>query len=169
MQNILDAIYDEIDREYYRANEVYQNWMTVIAKREVERSQRKLDKSEKTNYELRLEFAGNSFALRWLKVTFTRHHTSKKLTKLYENISVPEDGRYKKGKFQKADEWELKMVMYAEEALSPIRVKVKHLMKAHQNVIYAAKSMNTDVQIKPQASRVEKTDLTIAKIKQRFK
>lgn len=168
MQHILDAIYEEIDREYHRANEVYQNWMTVIAKREVERSQRKLDKSEKTNYELRLEFNGNAFTIRWLKVTFTRHHTSKRLTKLYENISIPEDGKYKKGKFPKADEWELKMVMYAEDALAPIRAKVKHLMKAHQNVIYAAKVMKSDVQVKPQVSRVDKTDLTIAKIKQRF-
>jgi hypothetical protein len=58
--------------------------------------------------------------------------------------------------------------MYAEVEFAPIRNKVKHLMKAHRNILYAAKAGNIKVEVKPQVTRVEKTELTISSIKKRM-
>ena len=169
MQKLLDDIYKEIDNLYYESRTVYEKWMTIIAERELARTNNSLDGKESTNYELRLEFTESSFRCRWFKVEFFRHHTTKKLTKNYVALEVPEDGIYKKGKFRKASDWEIELIMYAEAEFGPIRKTIKHLMKAHQSILYAAKAGNKKVTAKPQVTRVEKTPLTIGLIKHQLK
>jgi hypothetical protein len=168
MQDCLDIIYKEIDKLYYEARSAYEKWLTIVAERELQRTRMELNKRERTNYELRLEFSENSFRCRWFKVEFHRHHTTKKLKKIYTAIAEPESGNYGKGKFRSANEWELELIMYAEVEFAPIRNKVKHLMKAHRNILYAAKAGNIKVEVKPQVTRVEKTELTISSIKKRM-
>lgn len=97
-----------------------------------------------------------------------KHYSTGKIRKNYKAIKEPESGRYDKYSFKKANDWELELIMYAEVEFAPIRNKVKHLMKAHRSILHAAKAGNIKVEVKPQVTRVEKTELTISSIKKRM-
>lgn len=168
VQAIIDEIYNEIDRLYYESRSVYERWMTLMARREVDRKNRRLEHDERTNYELKLEFKENSFSVRWLSVMFIRNQKTGRSQKIYKSVAVPVNGSYGRTKFPKASEWELEVILHAEEVLGPIRNQIKHLMKAHQSIIYACKSGHVNIEIKPLVTRVEKTELTIASIKERL-
>ena len=168
MQLILDSIYKETDKLYYEAQSVYNKWLAYVAEREIQRTNHQLDKKEYTNYEMRLEFSKNSFRCRWFRVDFFKHYSTGKIRKNYKALKEPESGQYDKSTFKNSSDWELELIMYAEIEFAPIRNKVKHLMKAHRNILFAAKAGNIKVEVKPQVTRVEKTELTISSIKKRM-
>ena len=134
MEKIQQSIYEIIDLHYRDAVDVLTLWMRVISKRELNYERTK----EKVNYELRVEPHGVGFRIRWFHIKFTKNNH--KLIRIPKSIPVPENGRYGKEKFKYAEPWELKVIQQVEDELCGIRYELKHLLKAHQSILYASKS-----------------------------
>ncbi|WP_305372796.1 conjugative transfer protein MobI(A/C) [Photobacterium leiognathi] len=134
MEEIQQSIYKIIDLHYRDAVDVLTLWMRVISKRELNYERTK----EKANYELRVEPHGVGFRIRWFHIKFTKNNH--KLIRIAKSIPVPENGRYGKEKFKYAEPWELELIQQAEDEFSGIRYELKHLLKAHQSILYASKS-----------------------------
>ena len=163
MNEIRDSIYRVID-ELYRDSQMYQEiWMRKIAEREVNRSRQKGKSTEATNYELRLEMSGPSFRIRWMKVLFVRH--GEKYTRVVKSIPVPESCQYKKKNFPKAEDWELEIILMIEEGMASVRKQLKHLMKSHQSLTYAAKEKGQSLEVLPLRSRIEPRNISIKMFK----
>lgn len=164
MEKIRDEIYAEIGRLYETATTIHRGWMKKVARRELDRLEDVKLKTEKTIYELRLEFSGPSFVIKWNKVSFVRNNN--KPIRLVRSLAVPNNGIYKEVSFKEAEGWELALIMQAESALAPIRQKLKHLMKAHRSIIWASKVIDSDeIEVKLMNSRVTVPDYSIKKFK----
>lgn len=94
MEKIRDEIYAETDRLYETATTIHRGWVKKVARRELDRLGDAKLKTEKTIYELRLEFSGPSFVIRWNKVLFVKNNN--KPIRLVKSIAVPNNGIYKK-------------------------------------------------------------------------
>lgn len=163
MEKIRDAIYEEIDSLYNVAVGVQTTWMKKVAEREVNRDYSDKNNMERTSYELRVEFKGCSFTLRWLHIQFVKR--SGKTIRVVKSIAIPENGKYKLSSFKYANEWEQEYISQIEDVLAPIRVQLKHLMKAHQSILYADKAGRkelTSIEIK---DRVEVNSNSIQQFK----
>lgn len=164
MEKIRDEIYAEIDRMYETAMTIHRGWMKKVARRELDRVGDVKLNTEKTNYELRLEFSGSSFVIRWNKISFVRNND--KPIRLVKSIAVPNNGIYKEINFKEAESWDLALIMQAESALGPIRQQLKHLMKAHRSIVWASKVIGSDeIEVKLMNSRVTVPDYSIKKFK----
>ena len=164
MQQVADAIYEEIEKLYGQADMLHGIWMKSVAEREVNRSYTDINNRESTNYELRVEFNGIGFRLRWIEIQFVRRGS--KTLRLTKNITCPENGKYKKSQFKKAEEWELLLINKVEESLCQIRYKLKHLMKAHSSIIWASKLNKQPLVTKDMKFRVDRKVRSIKDIKQ---
>lgn len=159
MEKIRDEIYAEIGCLYETAMTIHRGWMKKVARRELDRVGDVKLKTEKTIYELRLEFSGPSFVIKWNKVSFVRNNN--KPIRLVRSLAVPNNGIYKE-----AEGWELALIMQAESALAPIRQQLKHLMKAHRSIVWASKVIDSDeIEVKLMNSRVAVPDYSIKKFK----
>ncbi|NOI32003.1 conjugative transfer protein MobI(A/C) [Vibrio coralliilyticus] len=164
MQSVVEAIYDEIDELYGKADILYSTWMKSVAEREVNRSYTDINNREKTSYELRVEFNGVCFRIRWLEVQFVKR--GNKTLRLTKNITCPESGKHKMSQFKKGDEWELRLIEMLEESLSQIRYKLKHLMKAHSSIVWASKPNKQPLVTKEMKDRVERKVRSMKKVKE---
>ncbi|EOX3447525.1 conjugative transfer protein MobI(A/C) [Vibrio cholerae] len=165
MQKIIDAIYDEIDGLYTHAEMLRNSWMHKVAEREMKRTYIAGQATEKTTYEMRVEFSGISFRIRWLEVGFIR--TGGRTIRLTKSIACPDSGRYKMSQFKKANEWELLLIDTIEQSMGNVRVKLKHLGKCHNSVVWADKvNKKPTITTKEMKYRVERKDRSIKKIKQ---
>lgn len=162
-EGMRDEVYKRIDLIYDAICDAQSIWMKRIAIQEVNRTSH----DERTSYEMRVEFTGPSFVVRWLHFQFVRHGNKK--TRIAKAISIPDNGKYKKSQFKKAQEWELDLITGIEETISSYRVQLKHLMKAHQSIIYAAKASDRPIKTIPIKNRVEKQNHTIAEYKQQYR
>jgi hypothetical protein len=161
-EGMRDEIYKRIDLIYYAVCDTQSAWMKRVAIQETNRD----SYDERTNYELRVEFSGSSISIRWLYYRFVLRGNNK--VRVLKSISIPENGKYEKYQFKHAQDWELDIITGIEEAISPYRVQLKHLMKAHQSIIYAAKASNRPINPIPIKNRVEKQSHSIAKYKQQY-
>jgi len=163
-----DAVYSAIDALYEDAVLYQKIWMRQVAKKELELAGKinsKLD--DRTSYQLRIELSGASFIIRWLHVKFTRNNG--KLIRLNKAIAIPRNGKYTKANFGYAAEWELNMIVELEDQLAPIRFQLKHLMKAHKSIWYAARGVaNNDLKIVSIRERVTPPDFSISKFKEKM-
>ena len=167
MQAIVDAIYEEIDGLYKKTEAIQGVWRRAIAEREFNRDYSDKRNIESTNYEMRVEFVGFSFRVRWHEVRFVKN--GNKTLRLIKSIAVPESGKYKASQFGKAQEWELLLVTRMEDALSEIRYQLKHLGKAHNAVVWASKRSKQKIKTIEIKHRVEKTNRSIKAIKESLK
>ncbi|EKA5636006.1 hypothetical protein OKZ62_001910 [Vibrio navarrensis] len=164
MQSAFEAIYKELDGIYNKAETIYSVWASEVARREVNRNYKEIKNRESTNYELRLEFTGPSFRMRWLEVSFVRNGS--KVIRLTKAIKATESGKHKLSQFKNADEWELLLIKRVEDAFGIFRPQVKHLMKAHQSLIMAAKLGNQKIETIEMKDRVESRKRSIKEIKE---
>lgn len=166
--SIRNAIYDEIDSLYQQCVDIQVLWMKKIAKRELQRSQKKTSVKEMTNYELRIEFTDCAFTARWLRVQFITR--GKNTFRVVDAVTIPKTNIHNMSQFKYAKEWELEIIKQIEEPLSSIRKQVKNLMNAHRAVIYADKAdmfaQEKLTKIK-MADRVEVRKNTIKQFKER--
>lgn len=164
MKQVQTQIYRVIDGLYEEAVRLQMMWMKRVAERECLRSTRTDINDETTAYELRVEFNGAAFNVRWLHIQFVRRGTQ--TVRLSKSIAVPESGRYKITKFKHASEWELDLINSVESSLADIRYQMKHMMKSHQALIWASKIYPSN-EIKSVAikTRVEPSPYSIKKFK----
>lgn len=165
MQKVIDAIYEEVDELYNTADVIQGSWMRSIAERELNRNYTDIANRESTNYELRIEFTGISFRIRWIEYQFVKRGS--KTIRVTRNVSMPESGKYKMSQFKKADEWELIIIGHIETAVAPIRYKLKHLGKAHNSIVWASKQdKRNQLQVREIKDRVERKVRSIKSIKE---
>lgn len=167
MQKVIDCIYEEIDELFKMAETLHRVWMRNVAKREVERDYSDRNNIERTGYQLRVEPNGISFRIRWYEVRFVKR--GEKLIRLTKSMAIPESGKYNRGQFKKASEWELSLITTIEDGMSDIRYKLKHLGKAHSSAVWASKRDEHKVQTKQLIERVERSTETIKSIKDSLK
>jgi hypothetical protein len=156
-------LYKRIDLIYEAVCDAQAGWMKRVALSEVNRT----SNEERTHYELRVEYSGPSFVIRWCHFQFVRHGNKK--TRVVKSLAIPENGKYKKSQFKKAQPWELDLIMAIEESISPYRVQLKHLMKAHQSIMYLSKSSGRTIKAVPIKERVTKPNYSIANFKDRYR
>lgn len=170
MQNTRDEIYRCIDENYMAAVSVQRAWANAIAKREVGRKYTSRRNTESTNYHFKIEFNGSSFKLRWFNVKFVWRNGKK--IRISKHIVLPKSGRYSISQFKYADDWELEIIEKVEENLCGVRNQVKHLMKAHQSLVWAAKCnggvFHNAFETIPMKDRVEPTPYSVQEFKLRM-
>lgn len=163
MKRVLDELYKEIDAIYNKAEVVYGVWASEVARREVNRDYSAIKNRETTNYELRLEFDGPCFRMRWIEVSFIR--TGSKTIRLTKAIKTTESGKHKLSQFKKAEEWELTLIRRVEDAIGIFRGQLKSLMKAHQAILHSAKLGRVEVHPLEMKNRVTPNKRSIKEIK----
>lgn len=162
-ESLRDEIYKRIDLIYDAVCDAQSVWMKQVALTEVNRT----SMEEKTNYELRIEFSGPSFTIRWVSFQFVLHGNKK--TRVVKGISIPESGKYTQSQFKRAQAWELDLINGVEESISPYRVQLKHLMKMHQTMLHLGKVSNRPVTAIPMKERVTKPSYSISDYKNRYR
>lgn len=95
--NSIKAIREDLDELYVEAKYIFEAWMKEVATREVRRIQSR-NRKEKTNYQLALEFHGNSFRIRWLRVQFIKNN--ERIIRVSKPLAVPKNFRYSTAKFK---------------------------------------------------------------------
>lgn len=170
MKEIQEAIYKKIDDLFDDAQYIIMVWMKEVAKREKNREGTALGREERTNYEFRIELSGPSFRLRWFNIKFVKR-TGKGLKPLRvaKPVSLGEFDKVGIKKFPLAQDWELELIQNVEKHASEIRAQLKHLMKAHQSITYAAKAAGiSDFKPVPIKQRVTITKYSISEFKQKM-
>ncbi|NAZ94262.1 conjugative transfer protein MobI(A/C) [Vibrio toranzoniae] len=162
-ESLRDEIYKRIDLIYEAVCDAQSVWMKRVALAEVNRT----TVEEKTNYELRVEFSGPSFTIRWICFQFVLHGNKK--TRVVKGLSIPESGRYRESQFNRAQDWELDLIKGVEESISPYRVQLKHLMKMHQTMLHLGKVSNRPVTAIPISERVTKPSHSISDYKNKYR
>ena len=163
---IQKRIYSLVDSAYEDASITQSLWMNEVAKREVKRRQMKINGSEKTHYELRVEFSRYSFAVRWRQIYFK--HINGKPTRMYKAVSQPGVNGYKRGCFNYASDWELELIMNCENQLHLIRKKLRQLGFIHKNLTLYSKEAGVDFTFIPIKDRVQVQQNSIHKFKARY-
>ena len=158
-----DEIYKRIDLIYEAVCDAQSGWMRKVAMSEVNRT----TMEERTNYELRIEFSGPSFTIRWFSFQFVRHGNKK--TRVVKSISIPRSGKYQRSQFRKAQDWEMELIMAIEDSISSYRVQIKHLMKTHQSLMYLSKESSRPIEAVPMKKRVTKPNHSISNYKNRYR
>lgn len=166
MQTIINAIYQEIDDLYSLSEALHGVWASSIAEREFNRNYSDSKNVERTNYQLRIEFNGITFRIRWFEVKFVRNGS--RTIRISNAISIPESGRCKKNQFSKAQDWELLIIERMEDSFVRIRNQLKHLGKAHNSIIWASKSSNETLEVKEIKYRVSKNTRSIKAAKEKL-
>ncbi|MBE4035128.1 conjugative transfer protein MobI(A/C) [Vibrio parahaemolyticus] len=167
MQKVADAIYDEIDDLYRKANILLGMWMRSVAEREFNRNYSDYNNRESTHYEVRLEFSGINFKIRWFEFQFVKRGS--KTLRISKSVHTPESGKLKMSQFKSADEWELRLIEQLESAFGTIRHQLKYLAKAHNSIVWAAKVNKTPLEVKHIKDRVERSHRSIKSIKESMK
>lgn len=165
---VLKELYGAIDNLYTESSDFYRVWARSVAQRELSRKNNAVKHSEKTGYELRVEMKGVGFNVYWYEVRFVRAGRQGKLVRLAKMISVGANGFYGKEKFKNASEWELALIMNAEDQLGRIRNQLKNLVKAHTSILYAAKASGASIKGTPIKVRVEPINVTVSSIKKQL-
>ncbi|KLV03545.1 hypothetical protein ABT56_19145 [Photobacterium aquae] len=164
---VQNQLYSMIDDEYEKALFAQSLWMSEVAKREVQRSQMKMKGSEKTWYELRVNFSRYTFSVRWYRISFQQH--GDKAVRLSIGIALPTTKKgYSRKNFPIASEWEQDLIMQCEEILQPIRNNVKTLGLMHKNLTQLAKDNSVDFSFTPIKDRVQMQSDSIQKFKSRL-
>ncbi len=135
-----------------------------IAERESNRQYGVNIQKESTNYELNLDFSGASFSVRWFNVGFVRNGT--RVVRLRKSIAVPKNRRYTEANFKKAEPWELEIILQIESVMFPIRNQLISLMKAHYNILMAAKSGGIKINTMDLRERVTPKEISIKMFKE---
>ncbi len=162
-----DAIYEEIDALYVKTDILLGMWMKSVAEREFNRNYSDYNNRESTHYELQIDFTGISFRIRWIEFQFVKRGS--RTLRLTKAINTPENGIHKLSQFKKADEWELRLIEQVESAFGTIRYQLKHLAKAHNSIVWAAKVNKTPLEVKQIKDRVERSNRSIKSIKESMK
>lgn len=141
--------------------------MKDVAKRGVVRSQRKVDSSEKTTYELQVMFSRYNFSIRWhqikLVVQSGRRH------RLLKTVPQPKSkSGYKRGDFKCAGEWELEIINAYWRSLSTNRMKLKKLGLMHKVLTELTKTEGVEFEHVNIYERVEVNKMSISDYKQQF-
>jgi hypothetical protein len=165
-EELIKNIYAAIDELYVQTSDQYMMWARMIAQRELSRKNNGLPQREKTGYDLRIELNGASFFIYWREVRFVKNGT--KLIRLTKNLAVPRNYIYDKSKFKNASDWELDLIMLAEEYFSVTRKQLNHLMKAHTSILFAAKSSGTKITSTPIKNRVRQINVSVQSMKQKL-
>jgi hypothetical protein len=163
VESLRDEIYNRIDLIHDAVCDAQSGWMKRVALAEVNRT----SIEERTNYELRIEFTGPSFIIRWHHFQFVRHGNKK--TRVVKGLAIPDNGKYKQSQFRKAQDWELELINGIEESISSYRVQLKHLMKMHQTMLHLGKTSGRVVKVIPIKERVTKSTHSIAEYKNRYR
>lgn len=167
MKEIQQAIYKKIDDLFDDAQYLIMVWMKEVAKREKHREGTALGREERTNYEFRIELSGPSFRMRWFNVKFVKR--AGKAVRITKPVSLGESDKVGSKKFPFAQDWEMELILNVEEQASKIRAQLKHLMKAHQSLTYAAKAAGiSDFKPVPIKQRVTITKYSISEFKQKL-
>ncbi len=164
MQTLIDGIYEKIDELYKKSSILQTAWMRQVAEREYNRSYADKKNPEKTNYQLRIEFSGFTFRIRWFEIQFVKNGA--KTIRLSKAIAAPVSGKCKMSQFSKAQGWELFLIEKFEEEYALVRNQLKHLGKAHQSIVWASKSSSETLETKEIKYRVTKPTKTIKSIKE---
>jgi hypothetical protein len=165
-ETMLSELYKGIDGLYEETTDYYRLWMRHVAQREVSRLNNGLKHKESTRYELRLELKTVGFGIYWYSVRFVKNGS--RLVRLCKMIALPKTGQYTKANFKDATEWELNLILNAEEQLGRVRKQLKHLVSAHTSVLLSSKATGVKVKQIPISKRVNKIDLTIQDIKKQL-
>ena len=166
ISELQECIYSLVDSAYEDASITQSLWMNEVAKREVKRRQMKINGSEKTHYELRVEFSRYSFIVRWRRIYFT--HIKGKPTRMYKAVSQPGPTGYKSSSLKYASEWELELIMGCESQLSMVRKKLRQLGSMHKNLTLYSKEAGVDFTFIPIKDRVQVQQNSIHKFKARY-
>ncbi|MDG3087810.1 conjugative transfer protein MobI(A/C) [Vibrio hannami] len=166
MKEIQKLIYEKIDELFEEAQMFQEGWMNSIARREINRKYGHNVKKEHTRYQLRLEFSGSSFKIRWYLVTFVKYRD--KVHRTVKSVSIRPNGKPYDTSFHHADPWEHELIFQVEKYLSIIRHKLKHLMKAHYNLLNAAKGTDEEIKAIAIKDRVTPRDISIKRIKRKL-
>lgn len=165
-KGLQEELYKAIDGLYVLSSDYYRSWARQVAQRELARMTKGVSHRESTRYELRVEFNGSGFAIYWYEITFVK--TSSRVIRLAKMISAPESGAYKKESFKHASEWELQLILNAEEYLAPVRNQLKNLLKAHRSILFAARAGGNKLTAVPIKNRVEKIQVSVQKLKKQL-
>lgn len=171
----MKRIYSDLQNHLYTAmNELYrkakirqQLWMRKIAKRELSFSADDYKNDLRIKYQLRIEFSGPSFIIRWFRYDFYRN--GGKLVRVVKSVPSPKNGKYTKGHFKDASEWELDVILRLEFALSKIRAQTKILMDCHRAFLCAIKIENVDIPVKNLCFRVSPNPASIKTYKEKYR
>lgn len=143
MKQILDEIYGEIKKAHNDAKLFEKLWHIEIARRELSRHERGVVGKERTNYHFRIVMTATSFVCIWERVQFVLR--SNKTVRLVKKIPVQENGKINIAYFKHAEDWEIKLIKEMEEYMVGIRLTVRQLMKAHQNIIKLKQMIGLEV------------------------
>lgn len=164
---IRNAIYTKVDELFDLAQKEQQTWVECLALREAMRKSRKLPKSDKTHYELKIDTTNSFFAMSWIDVEIYKTHTGKYIRKT-RRIKTPKNHKYDLSKFPKATEFEIEQIVAVENNLKPIRKQVSQLAKMHNSLIYAARASGDNIEVLKLKDRVDFKITTISEIKRKY-
>ncbi|WP_028865263.1 conjugative transfer protein MobI(A/C) [Psychromonas aquimarina] len=162
-----DKLYSVIDSLYIDTVMYQEMWMAKIAKRELSLSDNDYKNNQAIKYQLRVEFSGSGFIIRWLTCKFVRNNS--KVIRLTKAIAIPRNGMYSKDKFKDASEWELALILELENILGPIRNQLKHLMKCHISLRNASKAIGEKFDAIDIKHRVEIPTASIKGFKEKYR